>query len=104
MCFMYNDTWMKNTKDKITVTKAVRDFADIVNRVHYRGEKLTLTKGKKAVAQIIPIAQTSDFSGKDLKILFDSLPRLTPKESLDFENDLKDSKSKLLTEENPWDT
>jgi prevent-host-death family protein len=40
----------------ISVTKASRNFADVVNRAHYQGMSFILVKGQRPVAQITPVA------------------------------------------------
>ena len=37
---------------KVIVSEAVRNFADYINRVAYRGESFTLIRGNKPVAEL----------------------------------------------------
>ncbi len=39
----------------ISATDAARNFADVVNRVRYRGEEFVIEKGGEAVARLSPI-------------------------------------------------
>lgn len=87
---------------KITVTNAVREFADIVNRVHYGKESIVLTKGSKEVAQILPM-KPGDYRCKDLRALLGKTSILSSKEQDDFLKDLMKSKEKFISETNPWD-
>jgi len=41
-------------KTAISVTEAARNFADCVNRVHYRNQSFVLVKNGKPLARLIP--------------------------------------------------
>lgn len=88
---------------KISVTEAVRTFAEIVNRVYYRQENLILTKGNKDVVVIKPAQTGHDFSCGDLKNLLTS-SSLSSDELKALELDLKKAKKTLKSEPNPWDS
>lgn len=87
---------------KITVTMAVREFADLVNRVHYGKESIVLTKGNKEVAQILPL-KPQEYYCKDLKSLLEKESPLSPQEQRDLLKDIKKSKEEFVPETNPWD-
>lgn len=38
----------------VTATEAVRRFGDLMNAVHYRGERVLITKHGRPVAEIVP--------------------------------------------------
>lgn len=40
---------------RLVVSEAVRNFADYINRVAYRGESFTLVRGNKPVAELAPV-------------------------------------------------
>ena len=44
-------------KPVITVTDAVRNFADFINRVVYRREEFVLERGGRRVAQLVPVPE-----------------------------------------------
>lgn len=100
---------MNNTENKISVTEAVRQFSDLINRVYYRGESVILTKGNKAVASIQPIQSEQNKQKKitvrELAEIFKSLPHLDPDDVDLFEKDIEEGKKMLLPPpENPWDS
>lgn len=70
-----------------SVTEVARNFAEYVNRVAYRGERFTLMRGGKPVAELIPVARGIRI--EDLPALFASLPRLTPDEAEAFALDIE---------------
>jgi antitoxin (DNA-binding transcriptional repressor) of toxin-antitoxin stability system len=70
-----------------TVTDVLRNFSDYVNRVAYRGERFVLTRGGKAVAELIP-ATPAGSRLADLPEILRSLPRLGPEEAQAFAEDL----------------
>ena len=86
----------------ITVTEAVRNFSEYINRIAYRGEHFVLVKGKKAVAELGPVP-----SGRSLGELPDvlaSLPALPPEEAKAFGEDISRSKEASAEDElrDPW--
>jgi antitoxin (DNA-binding transcriptional repressor) of toxin-antitoxin stability system len=70
-----------------SVTDVARNFAEYVNRVAYRGERFTLMRGGKAVAELSPVP--TGVRIEDLPALFASLPRLTPEEAEAFGRDIE---------------
>lgn len=42
--------------DKLTASVARQNFSDILSRAEYRGERVIVHRGKKAVAAVVPIA------------------------------------------------
>jgi antitoxin (DNA-binding transcriptional repressor) of toxin-antitoxin stability system len=94
---------MKNRGTKITVTEGMREFSEIINRVFYRSENFTLTKGGREVATIQPIHGQSHSTLKDLKTLLSSLPKLDDSETDSFAKDILEAKTKIPLPENSWD-
>ena len=90
------------TSTAITVTEAVRNFSDYINRITYRQERFVLTKGKKAVAELRPIP-AGRYLGELADILA-SLPRLSQKEANAFAEDMSLAKEGCAREElgDPW--
>ena len=41
--------------DKLTASEARQNFSDILSRAEYRGERVIVHRGKKAVAAVVPI-------------------------------------------------
>lgn len=93
---------MQNTA--ISVTEAVREFSELVNRVYYTGIFYTLTRGGKAVACLAP-SQNSPyhFTFKDFKNLVPKLSLLNRKESASFAKDVKSGRKWLKTNYKDWD-
>ena len=87
-----------------TVTEVFRNFSDYINRVSYRGERFVLTRGGKAVAQLVPAPP----AGKrlvELPAMLSSLPRLGRDEAARFAEDLDSGRAFLeASESDPWGT
>ncbi len=78
---------------KVLVSEIVRNFADYINRVAYRGERFTLVRGNKPVAELAPVV-----SGRrllDLPDLVASLPKLSEADARSFTEDLARARSDL---------
>lgn len=86
----------------VSVTELVRDFADFVNRVAYRGERFQLTRGGKLVAELGPVVSGRSLS--ELPDLVASLPSLSETEASEFSADLQRARDELshLNARDPW--
>ena len=86
----------------ITVTEAVRNFSDYINRIAYRGERFVLIKGKKAVAELRPVPAGRCLG--ELADLLASLPRLSLEEAEAFAEDISCPKEEFTEERlrDPW--
>jgi antitoxin (DNA-binding transcriptional repressor) of toxin-antitoxin stability system len=75
---------------RISATRAVRDFSEVLNTVKFKGVHYIIERGGKPVATMKPIDEKTDFKTLgELKALLKKLPRLD--EELDsFASDLKD--------------
>lgn len=85
-----------------SVTEVNRHFADYINRVVYRGERFTLVRGNKPVAELGP-----SLAGKrlaELPELLASLPGLSEEEAKGFAEDLASGRSGLSATgvRDPW--
>lgn len=78
---------------KTTVTEVIRNFADYINRVAYRGERFILVRGGKTVAELTPVPSGTRLG--DLPGLLESLPRLSEEEAGAFAEDLECARSEL---------
>lgn len=87
-----------------SVTEVARNFAEYVNRVAYRGERFTLMRGGKAVAELAPVIRGVPI--RDIPAIFASLPRLTPAEADEFARDLDAARAELGWEDmrDPWES
>lgn len=86
----------------VSVTEAVRDFAEIVNQVRYQGLSIILTKGNKTVASLNPVATSSSISCAELSKFLKSHASLDEKDKKSFAAELKASRKNLRPESNPW--
>lgn len=78
-----------------TVTEVMRNFADYINRVAYRGESFTLIRGGKPVAVMSPVPGGTRLG--DLRELLEGLPRLAEEEAGAFAGDLERARRDLNT-------
>ncbi|MBI2336076.1 MAG: hypothetical protein HYU97_04870 [Deltaproteobacteria bacterium] len=93
---------MQNTDFKISVTKAVRTFSELVNCVYYKKNRYLLVKGNKTVASLEPLTASPEFKVSDFLELLKSLPHLKDQEAKSFQRDLKKAKKGLKSPHNPW--
>ena len=91
-------------KHTISVTEAARNFADIVSRVFYRGERFVLERGGKPVARLIPIPRGGRLG--DLPGLLEAVPRLSSEEAEALDRDVHEARESLpeLGGEDPWES
>ena len=75
---------------RISATRAVRDFSEVLNTIKFKGVHYIIERGGKAVASMKPIDEKADFKRLgELDALLRKLPRLD--EELDaFAADLED--------------
>ncbi len=87
---------------KLAVSEAVRNFADYINRVAYRGEQFTLIRGNKPVAELMPVVAGGRLG--DLPYLLHSLPPLSEADAKLFAEDIAEARSGLPHMElpDPW--
>jgi antitoxin (DNA-binding transcriptional repressor) of toxin-antitoxin stability system len=78
----------------VTVTEVMRNFADYVNRVAYRGERFVLIRGGKPVAELAPVSTGARLG--ELTELLRSLPRLAEGDAVDFGADLDPARSESI--------
>ena len=75
---------------RISATRAVRDFSEVLNTIKFQGVHYIIERGGKPVASMRPIDEKADFKTLgELKALLKKLPKLD--EKLDaFAADLED--------------
>jgi len=88
--------------ERISVTQAVRQFSDLLNRVFYQGTIVELERGNKVIAIISPVAPESQLKVKNLNRLFADLPSLGEDAKV-FAKDLADIRKQMPLEQNKWD-
>ncbi len=88
--------------ERISVTQAVRQFSDLLNRIFYQGVSVELERGNKVIARISPVSSASPLKVKDLNRLFAELPSLGEDIGA-FAKDLEDIRKQIPLEKNQWD-
>ena len=86
----------------LSVTEAVRNFSECINRVMYKRDIIVLRKGKRIVAEIRPVVEGKTLG--DLPDLIAALPRLSPDQTAAFANDLLEIRESISKEGlgDPW--
>jgi len=75
---------------RISATRAVRDFSEVLNTIKFKGVHYIIERGGKPVATMKPIDEKTDFKKLgELKALLKKLPRLD-EELESFASDLED--------------
>jgi antitoxin (DNA-binding transcriptional repressor) of toxin-antitoxin stability system len=88
-----------------TVTRAARNFSEIVNRAYYRGERFVLTRGGKAVAEIAPVAARRRVTASELRRALASMPHLESEDAEAFARDLEEVRRSLPPlGADPWES
>lgn len=89
-------------RESRSVTEVNRNFADYINRVVYRGERFTLVRGNKPVAELGPLPAGKWLS--ELPDLLASLPGLSEEEAEEFAEDLASGRGALFANgvRDPW--
>ncbi len=87
-------------KANITVTEAVRNFADCVNRVHYQNMTLVLLKNGKPFARLVPDNEKV-CAGRDLA---EALAKtgLPESEARPWHRDLRAARRRLKAPAHKW--
>ena len=88
--------------ERVSVTQAVRQFSDLLNRVFYQGVSVELERGNKVIARLSPVSTESKLKVKDLNKLFSKLPSLG-EDAESFAKDLEDIRKMIPLEKSQWD-
>lgn len=88
----------------LNVTEFVRNFAEYINRVAYRGERYLLIRGGREVAAVHPVPEGRTLA--ELPELLAGLPRLSPEEAEALARDVGRARVELADSESrdPWDS
>ncbi len=86
----------------ITVTDAARRFSDLVSRVYYRGESVTLMRNAMPVARLVPVAPAARVAA-ELAELWRSVPNLGDDDALALERDIAEARRALPPAASPWE-
>jgi antitoxin (DNA-binding transcriptional repressor) of toxin-antitoxin stability system len=87
--------------ERLSVTQAVRQFSDLMNRVCYQGAVIELERGNRVIARICPAAPASPLKVKDLNQLFQELPSLG-EDAGRFAEDLAQIRKRVHEKRNRW--
>jgi prevent-host-death family protein len=85
----------------LSVSEAVRHFADLLHRVRHEGEWALLTESGKPVARMLPASRAS--KGAELALTWPDRPRLGEEEAESFESDIAEARAKLPPVVARWD-
>ena len=87
---------------QLTATELARNLAEYLNRVAYRGERFTVLRGRKPVAELVPLPPVRRLG--ELPELLASIPRLDAADAEGFARDLEASRNQLsdVLMEDPW--
>ncbi len=88
--------------ERISVTQAVRQFSNLLNRVLYQGAVIELERGNKVIARISPVTPDSSLKVKDLDRFFAGLPSLG-EDAKAFAKDLARIRKQVPLEQSQWD-
>ncbi len=91
-------------RSPLSVTDAARNFAEYINRVAYRGERFVLMRGRKAVAELRPLAAGRRLG--ELPALIAALPKLSDDDAASLAADIRTARSSLpaTRTRDPWDS
>jgi len=87
---------------RMTVTEAERDFANLVDRVYSEGIRVELARGDKVLACLTPAEPRSPLKIQDLNTFLQSLPKLGD-DAEAFSEDIRALRRNFPAEANPWD-
>ncbi|HSW31377.1 MAG TPA: type II toxin-antitoxin system Phd/YefM family antitoxin [Longimicrobiales bacterium] len=86
---------------QISITHLARNLADLVNRVAYRGERFTVVRGNRPVAELIPAPRGRRLG--ELPAILADLPGLGPVEAEALGSDLDAARAESgRAERDPW--
>lgn len=81
----------------ITATELARGLSDVLNRIHYQGERFTVERNGEAIAVLEPAGPPAHYTLGDFLRLLDALPRVDD----DFATDLEAIQAAQGAEEPP---
>jgi len=86
---------------RIAVSEAKLDFANLVNRVYAEGIGIEIVLGDKVIAQLIPATPRSPLKVQDLNAFLQRLPKLGD-DSEAFSDDVRAIRRSFPAEANRW--
>ncbi|MGB8703015.1 MAG: antitoxin [Thermosynechococcaceae cyanobacterium] len=89
--------------NRISATKAARNFSDLINRVRYQGASFEIERGNEVIARIIPAVPSTTLSIADLDEQWAKLPRLDPEDAALFAASLHEIRQNAKLPDPLWD-
>jgi antitoxin (DNA-binding transcriptional repressor) of toxin-antitoxin stability system len=93
---------MKATVNKISATKAARNFSDLLSRVQYRREEFQITRGNEVVAVISPFSSKPRTIG-ELQESMKSWPKLDADDSASWLKEIEELRKQSPLPPSPWE-
>ncbi len=87
--------------EKVNVTRAARNFSDLLNRVQYQGLSFELERNNRIVARLVPARPAARLQAKDLMSFLDRLPPLGD-DAEPFARDVEALRKAFPHEEESW--
>lgn len=89
----------------ISATEANRSFSELLNRVYYQGLTFEVKRGREIIAKISPCTTSSKHTIKvrELNVFLETIPKLDPEDSKEFEKELIKHRKSKKAEKNKWD-
>ena len=87
---------------RISVTQAVRNFSDLLNRVQYQGSSFELERGNKVIALLTPAELKSPLTMNELGEFLASLPSLADDANA-FARDVESARRGFKAETDAWE-
>jgi antitoxin (DNA-binding transcriptional repressor) of toxin-antitoxin stability system len=89
--------------ETLSVTEAVRNFSDVINRVYYQGQTFLLSRGGTVVAQITPPEKV--VTGADMLRIWPTWSRLDPEDAEQWAKELEELRTQAgPPTERKWDS
>lgn len=88
--------------ERISVTQAVRNFSDLLNRVYYHRLTVELERGNRVIAKLSPAPPESSIKVSGLNSFFQRMPKLGD-DAASFHSDVSNIRASFPHEETPWD-
>jgi antitoxin (DNA-binding transcriptional repressor) of toxin-antitoxin stability system len=86
---------------KVTATELARSLSDILNRIHYGGERFVIERNGKVIATLGPPVQATQPTVQDFVETLRRLPRLGP----EFADDVEEAIARQSKTEPPaWES
>jgi antitoxin (DNA-binding transcriptional repressor) of toxin-antitoxin stability system len=87
----------------VNSTDFSRNLSEHLNQVQYRGQVLDISRGKKVIARVVPVAANEGLLVSEFDAWFATLPRLDKEECDLWLADLADQRLEKISHDDPWD-